>query len=370
MLLLGALGGYFRVQGKTLAAGGDWGSANIEVEAYTWTSESLVEADCKGGDCLHYERHFSLNLGESATLKQQQSWPVLLTWKSVKPVTIPALGILEPTVEGKAYFNPWKDMSVAFCQDTDCSTKVGIDVVTFDVRNDCVEQPLEGMYQAQPNWLKSQGEAYGVSNLDGEYCTDWTCTQSAPAPACFGTDRPNTEACGEGGCECNLDPWTHPAPNVLEYKAVISAIRGLQAPWFADRWATGGLYAVNDGNTVFRMSTRVSLSDTRLIFRPVIDMRTNWDGLWTTIPRPDGWEGPPLFRNAVNEFIAPIDGYWPLTWEVTLDSAVQEAWMQPVWNVIVKPGGENGTARLTDLKFEACGSGVEAVVCGYEGCSF
>jgi hypothetical protein len=167
-----------------------------------------------------------------------------------------------------------------------------------------------------------------------------------------------------------LDPWAYPADNELEYRAIISAIRGVQTPWFADRWATGGLHGVNDGDTVFRMSTRVSLSDSELIFRPVIDMRTDWDGQWSTIPRPDGWEGPPVFSNSINEFISPTDGYWPITWEVVLDASESEVWMQPVWNIIVRPGGENGTANLQDLSFQACGSVVDEIVCDYSGCHY
>lgn len=341
----------------------------FEVHAYTWSKIAAADALCKDASCLHYAHQFGLSDNQSATLRQNQSWPVLFVWKSSVPVTVPALGITTPSANGKVYFNPWRDMEIAFCHDQQCETRIAIEIAESVDRNDCVAQALDGMHALQPHWLQSQGEAYGVSNLEGDYCTNWMCTDSAPTQACFGTNHPNTQECAEGGCECNLDAWFHTAENTLEYRAIVSAIRGVRAPWFADRWETGGLYAVNDGDTIFRMSTRVSLSDPELAFRPVIDMRTDWNGSWEAIPRPDGWEGPPIFRNSINEFIAPSDGYWPITWEVALDSSVSEAWMQPVWNVIVKPGGETGTASFQDLAFEACGSAVSEIICTYEGCT-
>lgn len=343
---------------------------DIQVTVYTWQGGSTASGTCSAEPCKDYVRAtpYPIGYGESWPIEPFQSWPVYLTWTSAEPVTVPALGLTEPTLEGEAYFNPWEEMLVEFCHGENCGAELQIHIQSRQERTDCVAQTVDGMYEAAPSWTESNGETYGVSNFDGEYCTSPSCTGWAPEEACPKIDQPSDE-CDEYGCQCNLSSWSPNGPAQIRYSAAVTGSAGVQAPWFTDRWETGGMHAVNDGQTVFRMYSEVSISDEHILFRPVIDMRSNWSGAWPA-PDPDGFEGPPVFRNAVNQFIAPPDGFWPIEWEARPSSSIQDLWMQPVWNFIVESGGEAGVGDLRNLAFTACGSQVAEISCSDSGCSY
>jgi hypothetical protein len=345
-----------------------WGPFEIVVEAMVWTPYVEGWSTCDEEPTLEYMSAGSVAYGESLTVTQYQSWPVYVSWTSAVPVTVPALGLDGAELEGEAWLNPWQDLTLEFCNGYDCTTSLDILIATYAARADCASQTVDGMYESSPDWTESMGESYGVSNMDSAYSSHYSCTDWAPSWACPATDDPNEEECDEYGCECNLDPWTNISASQVQYRASVTSSAGVSAPWFTDRWETGGMHADNDGSTVFRMYTEVSLSMEEMIFRPVIDMRTNWDGGWDTIPGPDGWEGPPLFRNSVNGFIAPADGFWPIEWEA--NPTDDDLWMQPVWNIIVRPGAEAGTADLRNLRFQACGTDIDEISCGASGCSY
>ncbi len=332
---------------------------------YLWTPNLEGSGICDGFPSTEYVHAIDVSAGSAGIVSQTTSWPVRLTWSGATPVTIPALGVLVPAASGEVYFNPWQSIDIRFCDAFECSTSVFLETQDLGARADCVSQEVSGMFSDAPDWTASDGEAYGVSNVDGDYTLHYSCTDSAPVPACEGAvEGPE---CLIYGCECDLVGWDAISANELVYDASLPV---LTAPWFADRWETGGLHAVHDGNTVFRLYTEVAPSDEGVIFRPVIDMRTSWNGTWAMDPGSDGWEGPPVFKNAINDFIAPSDGFWPLMWEIAPDPADTDLWMLPIWNVVVLPGGENGRVSLRNLMFEGCGADVAPVECDLGSCSY
>lgn len=337
----------------------------IDVDVRVWTPNLKGEV-CVGTPTADYVPQTVFGYGELKAVEQEQSWPVYIAWDSDVPVTIPALGIFTPTKSDAVWFNPWHALEVSFCNGEDCVTGIDIDIRATGSLF-CVSQTIDGMYEESPSWTESMGEAYGVSNMDSAYSSHYSCTDWAPDWACPATDEPG-EDCDDYGCECNLDSWTPVSTTEVQYRAAVTAASGVSSPFFADRWETGGLHADTDGSITWYMYTEVKLSQEQMIFRPVIDMRSDWNGSWSTIPDPDGWEGPPIFQNDANRFIAPSDGYWPVMWHVTPPAG--DLWMQPVWNVIVRPGAENGTANLRDLSFAACGEGVSEIVCSESGCEY
>lgn len=347
-----------------------WRPFSLTAEIWAWVGGIEGWEVCGQDPCLDYVQLAAVGYGEALPVEQLQSWPVYVRWTSDVPVTVPALGRTAAVFEGEAYFNPWQEISVAFCNGLDCRSSFDISVTNLPARSDCAAQTVDGMFENSPDWTASNGEAYGVSNFDGVYCTHYSCTDSAPSQACIANDNPNEDECSAYGCECNLDSWSRACSTRVQYNASVTADSGVRAPWFADRWETGGMHAANDGATVFRMRSEVKIDDPNILFRPVIDMRSDWNGSWSSIPHPDGWEGPPVFRSDVNEFIAPSDGFFPIEWEAAPSASYVDVWMQPVWNFIVRPGGENGTAELQNLAFSACGADVAEISCGSNGCSY
>jgi hypothetical protein len=344
----------------------------IAVSAYQWVGGAPLDAaTCEVGPCLDYAFMGETGYGAGLSMAQRQSWPVYIRWESAEPVTVPVLGRTTAATEGEIYINPWQSLDVAFCHGEDCSTVVSIAIeATAVVDETCIEQSMDGFYDPAPAWNKSNGEAYGVASLDGEYCASPACTSDAPAPACISNDNPNVAECGELGCQCNLSAWSTIGEKEVRYSAESTEAAGVKAPFFADRWATGGIHADDGSLATFRIYSEVKISDEGTMFRPVVDMRIGWDGSFATIPGPDGSEGPPIFRNADNVAIAPADGYWPVEWEVPAMAPGVAVWMQPIWNVMTKPGAEAGTVDFRNVAFRACGEGVAEVTCEDEGCSY
>lgn len=346
---------------------------DITIDVYQWVGGSEEATTCSQGPCLDYALVGTIGYGESLPVMVNKSWPVYLRWTSAQPVRVPMLGIEDEAVGGDVYFNPWQSINVEFCHGTDCRETVGIVAETFDTSGqDCVDQTIDGFYQDHSDWEASNGEAYGVSSVAPDSsCTSWTCTGDAPAPACESNDHPNTEQCDGYGCECNLNPWHTTSAKQVRYSASVTKADGVRAPFFADRWETGGLHANDGSKATFYMYTEVHVSVPDMDFRPDIDARTGWDGSsWSTFPMPDGNEGPPIFRNAVNDFIAPADGFWPIEWKVQPTSS-EAVWMQPVWNVIVRTdAATGGYVDVRNLRFRACGSEVAPITCDGMGCHY
>lgn len=340
----------------------------ISVEVRRWIGNVEGWNVCDTEPTLEYVFAVAADYGQTVTTSQNQSWPIYLAWTSQVQVAVPALGLPAAT-SGAAYFNPWQDLDIEFCNGADCTTVVSIEITHLPSRGDCISQTVDGVYQNSASWEQSNGENYGVSNMDSPHSSHYSCTDWAPSPACPSNDNPSPQ-CDTYGCQCNLSAWQNMGVEAVRYNAAATSDVGVSAPWFADRWETGGIHATNDGNTVFRIYSEVSLSRLDMIFRSVIDMRQNWNGQWASIPSPDGWEGPPLFRNSVNEFLAPADGFWPIEWEAAPSAAQADLWMQPIWSTTVLPGGEDGTTDLRHLGFKACGSSVAPITCTGAGCTF
>ncbi len=344
---------------------------DVTVDVYQWVGGSEDADTCNEGPCLDYACVGTVSYEQTLPIMVNQSWPVWLHWSSAEPVRIPMLGVETEEVEGDAVFNPSKSISVTFCHDTDCRETVGIVIQTFDTSEEsCVEQTIDGFYEDDSNWEASNGEAYGVSNIDGEYCTSWLCTGSAPKPACV-DGQPNPDECGPYGCECGVQPWSKIGDKEARYSPSVSQSDGPIVPFFADRWETGGLHAEDGSKVTFYQYSEVHVSVPDLYFRADVDVRTDWDGTdWDTFPDPDGSEGPPIFDNAINEFIAPADGFWPVEWKVELTRS-EAVWTQPVWNVITRTDAAvSGHVDLRNLRFRACGSDVAEITCNSSGCTY
>ncbi len=356
--------------------------SRLKVEVHKWVGPEPNETEVTCGDapCLDYELSLELVEGDTKPLAQHQSYPVFIRWESEVPVTVkfitPATALsgkhfsLRPRSFGEEYFNLPGNLTVEFCtEDQGCETKVVFTPETFEDRDDCVSQIVNDIYAPDPLWTRAQAEAYGVSNVP-EHCTNYLCTEEAPFPACE-LGLPNTEECTERGCDCGLnEAWSSDAETKeVNYSPATSVARGVRAPLFADIWEVSYLVATLDGNTTFLMSAEVNLSADGLIYRPVMDERTGWNGNYDYIPDPNGHEGPPLFHNPINDSIGPASGYWPVSWEVKFTEVGPEVWGLAVHNVIVPEGADDGQARLKDPTFQVCGSTIRTTSCDEYGCN-
>ncbi len=350
----------------------------LTVEVYRWVGSANVEDDtaCDSTPCTDYELWGTMGAGESLLpVEQYQSWPVWISVVSGSAFTIPALGLDAPVLAVELAFNPWEPMTVEVCDTAgDCSAAFDVVMLERDEGGGCTSGVLDGLFDENRQWWDAQGESYPVAPYEDATCGHYSCSHPPlfVGAACF--DGASSAACNSvGECICDASGWTVLSPTEVTYSASDQA-DVMDAPWFADFWEILPLHSTAGGEYRLRYDVAVAGGDPGAsMFRPVMDARTQWDGAsFGNIPVPDGWEGPPLFNNDVNEFIQPDDGYFPFEVVFDVPATEEDLWTLPILNHITLPGGEDSSASVRDIEFEGCSltETIEQVTCSSASCCY
>lgn len=333
-------------------------------------------AACETTPCEDYKQAAALSaFGQSVSVEQHPSWPVWIEVISSTEFTIPALGVTTPTRAYSRAFNPWRDIAVAICRNSDCGTEFLLTMKPLpEPSGSCVIADYSDVFSPSPSWWEAQGESYGVKGYKNASCGHYSCAGDAPVPACS-EGMPKTYCSEFGGCVCGRSGWSRISASETEYDASVTDTSLTSAMWFADMWEVLPLHSDSGGEFHWSMEVGIdSATPEGMIFRPVFDERTGWDGTdWNEFPiLGDGWEGPPILSNEVNEYIAPPDGYWPLSYTVTVPATSTDVWVTPIFNVIVLPGGENGRVRIRNAALVGCQTSgtIQTVSCTGSSCSY